>query len=150
MAALRDESDRAEYQYRLKLYESAVPYRDHSIFANLAASLLEQAKFVEAEPVARECLALREKEIPDHWRAFNARSLLGGSLTGQKRYAEAENFLLTGYAGMKQREDQIPANAKFRVKEALQRVIQFYEATGQSDKAAEWKQKLAELDKTQK
>jgi len=30
--------------------------------------------------------------------------MLGGSLLGQKRYAEAEPLLLSGYEGMKQRQ----------------------------------------------
>ena len=47
---------------------------------------------------------------------------------------------------MKQREDKIPADGKLRLKEVLQRLVQLCEATGQSDKAADWKQKLADLD----
>ena len=52
-----------------------------------------------------------KSRIPDDWLTFNARSLLGGSLLGQKKYAEAEPLLLSGYEGMKQREDKIPAAA---------------------------------------
>jgi hypothetical protein len=36
------------------------------------------------------------------------------------------------------------------VKESLKRLVQLYEATGQSEKAAEWKQKLAEFEQAQK
>jgi len=97
-------------------------------------------------PLARECLLLREIQIPDDWRTFNTRSMLGGSLLGQKKYADAEPLLLSGYEGMKQREDKIPPDGKPRLKEALQRLVQFYEATSQPDKAAEWKQKLADFD----
>ena len=75
--------------------------------------------------------------------------MLGGSLLGQKKYAEAEPLLLSGYEGMKQREDKIPATGKSRVKETLQRLVQLYESTGQSEKAAEWKKKLAEFDQTE-
>ena len=76
--------------------------------------------------------------------------MLGGALLGQKKYAEAEPLLLTGYEGMKQREGKIPTAGKVRPKEALQRLVQLYEDMGQSAKAAEWKQKLAELQKTEK
>ena len=41
-------------------------------------ALLSFEKFAEAQPLARECLALREKLIPDEWVTFNARSMLGG------------------------------------------------------------------------
>ena len=47
---------------------------------------------------------------------------------------------------MKKREDKIPANGKIRLKQSLQRLVQLYEATGQSEKAAEWNKKLAEFD----
>jgi tetratricopeptide (TPR) repeat protein len=113
--------------------------------AELALVLLNGEKFRDAEPLARECLESREKNIPDDWRTFNTRSLLGGSLLGQKKYAEARPLLLTGYEGMKQRENLIPAVGKPRLKEALQRLVQFCQET-KSEQATEWKQKLAELD----
>jgi hypothetical protein len=50
---------------------------------------------------------------------------------------------------MKSRENDIPAEAKPRLKEALQRLVQLYEATGRPDRAAEWKQKLADFDTSQ-
>ena len=115
------------------------------MLAQRISALLADGKFAEAEPLARECLAIREKQIPDDWLTFNARSLLGGSLLGQKKYAEAEPLLLAGYEGMKQREDRIPAVGKPRLKETLQRLVQLYDATGRPDQAAEWKQKLAAL-----
>jgi len=112
----------------------------------LTRILLVEGKFTEAEPPAREFLAIREKMLPDDPRTFNARSMLGGSLLGQKKYAEAEPLLLSGYEGMKQREDKIPAYGKSRLKESLERLVQLYEETGRSDQAAPWKQKLEQLD----
>jgi hypothetical protein len=47
---------------------------------------------------------------------------------------------------MKQRQEKVPANSKLRMKETLQHLVQLYEATGQSEKAAEWKTKRAEFD----
>ncbi len=100
-------------------------------------------------PLARECLAIREQQLPDDWRTFNARNLLGGSLLGQKKYAEAEPLLLSGYQGMKQREEKILAAGRPRVPETLQRLVQLYEQTGRADQAAEWKQKLTEFEKAE-
>jgi Flp pilus assembly protein TadD len=142
LALSESEPEKNELSSRLKLYESSIPYRDHGALAEKAKALLDAGKYDEAEPVARECLALREKEIPDDWRAFNARSMLGGSLLGQKKYAAAEPFLLSGYEGMKQREDKIPQEGRLRLKEALQRLVQLHEATDRPDQAAEWKRKL--------
>ena len=67
--------------------------------AALGSNLLEQAKWSEAEPVLRECLAIRDKAMPDDWRRFNAMSLLGGALLGQGRYAEAEPLIVPGTRG---------------------------------------------------
>lgn len=69
--------------------------------------------------------------------------MLGGSLLCQRKYAEAESFLLLGYEGMKQREKSIPDAGKMRIPEAIQRVAELYEATGQAEKTAEWKKLLA-------
>jgi tetratricopeptide (TPR) repeat protein/tRNA A-37 threonylcarbamoyl transferase component Bud32 len=110
--------------------------------AQLTRTLLRNRKFSEAEPPARECLAIREKKLPNDFRAFNAKSLLGGSLLGQKKYAEAEPLLVSGYEGLKQREDTIPTEGRYCLKEALQRLVQLYEVTGRPDQAVEWKRKL--------
>ena len=148
-AMLQDEKQRSGFNERLKLYESGLPYRDHGQLAAMTKALLDELKPAEAEPLARECLALRQVLIPDDWRTFNARSMLGGSLLGQKKYAEAEPLLLSGYEGMKLREDKIPANGKPRLKETLQRLVQLYEAKGQSENAAEWNRKLTEFDQAE-
>jgi len=131
---------------------------DHPALANALAeftfALLGSGKYSEAEPTARECLAIYEKSLPDDWRTFDARSMLGGSLLGQKKYAEAEPLLLSGYEGVKQREANIisgnssPRFWHFHVdekpwlKEAARRLVQLYEATGRSDQATEWRNKL--------
>src|SRR5262249_54884258 len=56
----------------------------------------------------RECLAIREKQMPNDFRAFNARALVGQALLLQQKYAEAEPLLLEGYEGLRQRQAQIP------------------------------------------
>jgi tetratricopeptide (TPR) repeat protein len=142
IALLRNEEERKDYTSRLRLYESKIPYRDSAALASRASALLDAGKFAEAEPLARACLALREKQIPDDWRTFSIRSELGGSLLSQKKYAEAEPLLLSGYEGMKQCENGIPTEGKPRLMEALQRLVQLYKATNRPDQAAEWKQKL--------
>jgi hypothetical protein len=110
--------------------------------ARLIRSLLAEEKFTEAEPLARECLALCEKESPNDWLTFQARSLLGGSLLGQKKFNDAEPFLLSGFEGMQQRAEKIPLDDKPRRKEALQRIVQLYEASAKPEKAAAWKKRL--------
>jgi hypothetical protein len=67
-------------------------------------------------------------------------------LSGQKNYAEAEPLLVSGYDGMKQRHERIPAEDKPLLKEAVESLIQLYETTARPDKAAEWRQKLGRSD----
>jgi len=57
----------------------------------------------------------------------------------QKQYAAAELLLLQGYE---------PPQAKdLRLREALERLVQLYDAWGKPDKAAEWRKKLEEAAK---
>ena len=79
---------------------------------------------------------------PDVWTTFNTRSLLGGSLLGQGKYAEAEPLIVSGYEGMKAREAKIPAPSKPRLHQAAERVVRLYEAWGKPDKVREWRAKL--------
>ncbi|MEI4927474.1 hypothetical protein Q8G50_33700, partial [Klebsiella pneumoniae] len=73
--------------------------------------------------------------------------MLGGSLLGQKKYADAEPLLLEGFNGMKEREAKIPTAAKPRLTEALERLVQLYDAWGRKDRADAWRAKL-EASKT--
>jgi hypothetical protein len=68
--------------------------------------------------------------------------MLGGALNGQKKRAEAEPLMVQGYEGMKQRAAQIPLNGKPRLAEALERLVQLYDAWGKPDKAARWRSEL--------
>ena len=90
----------------------------------------------------RQALAVLDKKSPDDWQNFETRSLVGASLLGQKKYAEAEPFLLHGYEGMKAREAKIPARSRRRLLEAGKRIVTLYNAWGKPDKAEEWRKKL--------
>jgi tetratricopeptide (TPR) repeat protein len=105
--------------------------------------LVEIGKPAEAEPLLRESLEMRRSTLPaDHWLIANVQSLLGAALAGQSRFDEAEPLLLEGYAGMKD-HPQAPAQRKA---EALQRIVTLYEASGQSERAAEWRALLEQSD----
>ncbi|HXJ61992.1 MAG TPA: serine/threonine-protein kinase [Verrucomicrobiae bacterium] len=137
------------YRDRVQALRAVVPGDDPGLahaLAQLTSKLLGQGKFTNAEPIARECLAIREKQLPDDWRTFNTRSLLGDTLLGQQKYADAEPLLVSGYQGMAQRQNQIPAEAKAKLKESMQRLVNLYVATGQTNQAAEWKKNLKEFD----
>ncbi len=139
-------------QERLREARKALP-KDSPELAGLLAqiglSLLQLKKWTEAEPLLRECLAIREKTEPDDWRTCNTKSLLGGALLGQKKYAEAEPLLRKGYEGMKQREKTIPPQASTRLPEALDRLIEFYTATNKPDEVKKWQAERAKYPAVQ-
>jgi serine/threonine protein kinase/Flp pilus assembly protein TadD len=114
----------------------------------LVLTLLAEGKYEPAEILTRQCLTIREKQMPNDARTYSTRSLLGACLLGQKRYVEAEPLLLSGYQGIKERYDKIPWEGQHVLREALDRIIRFYEVTGQSDKVASWKQQIAEVGQT--
>jgi WD40 repeat protein/serine/threonine protein kinase len=147
MALLKNEDQKLDYGLRLKLYQASTPYRDDAELATRVSALLAEGGFDDAEPRARACLALRERQMPDDWRIYSARAALGQVLLGQKKYAEAEPWLLSGYEGMEQRNARIPAAGKERLREALRRLVNLYEGWGKPDKTAEWQQKLAKAEK---
>jgi len=109
--------------------------------ADLALAYLSQGKFAESEPVAREALEAEKKVQPDNWQRFRAASLLGASLAGEKKYAEAGPLLLEGYQGMLARKDRIDASDLYHLELAHQWVVQLYQAWGKPEKAAEWKKR---------
>lgn len=116
--------------------------------AVLGLNLLHQHKHADAQSLLRDSLHIREAKQPDAWTTFNTQSLLGDTLLGQKKYTDAEPLLLKGYQGMKEREAKIPSQGKVRLTEALERLVQLYDATGKKDEAAKWRKLLDETKKT--
>jgi tetratricopeptide (TPR) repeat protein len=107
--------------------------------ADLALAYQSQGKFAESEPLARQAFEFDRKKRPDDWQRFRAESLLGGSLAGQKKYAEAEPLLLQGYQGMAARKQRIAVPDRYHLDRAREWIVQLYEAWGKPEKAAEWR-----------
>jgi serine/threonine protein kinase/tetratricopeptide (TPR) repeat protein len=110
--------------------------------ASVGLNLLRQKKFGDAEVHLRPCLAIRIKAQPDVWTTSNTKSLLGASLLGQDRYAEAEPLLLEGYRGMSEHAASIPPQHKVRLAEAAERLVRLYVAWGKPDRADQWRKQL--------
>jgi tetratricopeptide (TPR) repeat protein len=98
-----------------------------------------EAEFAESETLARQALDSDRKIRPDHWRRFQAESLLGASLAGQKKYAEAEALLLDGYRGMMAPKDRREVPDPYYLDRAREWIVQFYQASGKRKEAAEWR-----------
>jgi serine/threonine protein kinase/Tfp pilus assembly protein PilF len=143
-AGKHDQADRLvrDVLERLRKKDGTKSDETALMLAMLGKLLLRQQQYCTAEPLLRECLAIREQKLPDDWSRYNALSMLGGALLGQKKYADAEPLLLQGYEGMKQREAKIPPQGKVRLVEATERLVRLYEATNQPEKARPWREKL--------
>ena len=103
---------------------------------------MDQKNSAEAEPFARGCPAIRAKNKPDGWTTLFTRFTLGTALVGQKKYADAEPFLVQGYEGLKQRVAKMPPADKDELTIALKRLVQLYDSCGRPEKAALWRMKL--------
>lgn len=111
-------------------------------FGRLAETLLQGQKFADAEATAREFDAFCGKELRESWQVFYAESLLGGALLGLNKLSEAEPLLLGGYDGLKRSETKMAPEEKPRVKDAVSRIVRYYEATSQPEKVSSWKKEF--------
>ena len=87
-----------------------------------------------------------EKTAPDSWRRYNCQSMLGASLAGQRKYAQAESLLLSGYEGMIQRESTIPNTRRNVLEDGGNWIVRLYQDWGKPEKAAEWRDRLQRKD----
>ena len=109
--------------------------------ADLSLAYVLQGKFAQGEPLAREAWEFNRVNRPDTWQQFRAESLLGASLAGQKKYAEAEPLLLEGYQGMAERKPRIEVPDWYHIDRARDWLVELYRAQGSRAKAAEWSKK---------
>ncbi len=135
------------YRQALDIYR-AILGADHAVcivvLGELALTLEYAGKLAEIEAQLRHALEISEKNLTNSWSTFNTRSLMGRCLTEARKYGEAEPLLLSGYAGLKEREGILTADRKYLLKEAARRLVQLYQATDRPDQAAAWKKKLAD------
>ncbi len=117
--------------------QAETEYRDNKI-----EKYLEEEKYRDAEMQSRiKLIRLHHNaELPEgNWKIGYMMTLRGASLSGQEKFEEAEPQLLDGYSQMK----NDPEVSDERMQEALQRIIELYEAWGKPDKAAEYRAILA-------
>jgi tetratricopeptide (TPR) repeat protein len=115
--------------------------------AGLGWNLLNQQRYVEAEPILRESLATLGKIELGEWTTCFTETLLGRALLGQQKYAEAEPLLVAGYEGMKRKEKglghgSLSSRDSAKVIETLECLVQLYEKMNKPVEAARWREKL--------
>jgi tetratricopeptide (TPR) repeat protein len=140
--ALADRGKREEAESLLrglvKAQRAALPagHRDLGLSLGTLARVVTDAK--EGEGLARESLGiLRKTLLPGHWVVASNESVLGGCLSAQGRYAEAETLLVDSYAKLAKAKGASPP----RLAEAHARLVRLYEGWGRPNKAAEWRAK---------
>ena len=102
----------------------------------LAAVLLDLGRVVEAESLARDALATRAGWPQSRPRATAfVRGVLGACLAAQGHDAEAERLLVAGYEDLAAR----PTHSRLHVRQALERIIAFYDSRGQTALAESWR-----------
>lgn len=102
----------------------------------------DEGHYLQAEALLREALGGFLKTRPDFWARFEIESTLGASLTGQRKFAEAEPLLLSGYEGLARLEATIPPLNKSSLEHAGNWIVALYDNWGLPGKAVEWRQKL--------
>jgi hypothetical protein len=91
-------------------------------------------------------VAIYEKATADDFSLSDSLSMLGESLLGLRRYAEAEPALVTGYEGMVAHETEILLAQRSRLREAAERVVRLYDSWNKPQEAATWKWKVGMRD----
>jgi tetratricopeptide (TPR) repeat protein len=116
--------------------------------ASLGALRLQQQEYRAAETALRSALQLYENTKADGWERYECQSLLGTGLSRQKKYAEAEPLVVSGYEGMLRRQATIPAGHRRALQEAGERAVRLYTDWGKPEKAAAWAQKLQDPNRS--
>lgn len=115
--------------------------------SNLANVLRQVGGLEEAENMARESLNLFKVKAPRDWRNHVVSDVLGAVLLTQRRFGEAEVFLLNAQTGLAECAD-CPLLFK---REVLEHLVELYvgweeaePGQGNSAKASKWRSALAE------
>jgi tetratricopeptide (TPR) repeat protein len=109
----------------------------------LGRALTAVGRAADAEPILRECLAIRERTQPDTWPLATAQAALGATLLERKQYEEAERRLRAGFDGLRDRNRGLaPGVVRLRLAETAGHLVRLYEATGRKEEAARWKEKV--------
>jgi len=102
---------------------------------------MEQEHYADAKPLFRECFGIRQQALPEENPLIaEATSAWGESIAKQGRYDEAEPLLIESCPAVKKRG----GDEHKRTVEALERIVDLYQAWGKHELAAQWQAELPE------
>jgi tetratricopeptide (TPR) repeat protein len=147
-SARRDNNHPADAEVAAKqciaVARKTLPAQDSALagpLGTLGWSLSRQGRPADAEPFLREALEIAEKKHRP-FAIADSQWLLGESFALQGKYADAEQLMLKGAAGLK---ESTPVQT-VRRKDAYGAIVRLYEAWGTPEKAATWRSKLAAVN----
>ena len=131
------------------------PGRHIDLMEKAGSAQLAAGNLPRAIELAHRCM----KETADvgsdqelkYWLPYKAKLLLGVCLLAQKKNAEAAPLIEEGYKEIKKRETTFDAyQRRMGVTQALERLVQLYDATGNAAEAERWRKELAARKAAQK
>jgi serine/threonine-protein kinase len=112
---------------------------------NLGGGFYLKGEYDKAEKFQRQAIDVYQKSLkPDHWMIHRSRSSLGECLVRLRRYREAEEELLTAFAGLKAALDDRHAETR----KAVSRLIDLYESWSKPDQAQPYRAMLQDKEQT--
>ena len=120
-----------------------------NLLVSAAWSLIAKVEYAKAETIARKAVFEQEKAYPKgDWRVFRSLRALGVSLAGEKKFSEAEPFFLNAYAVLKKNEPTLSPELKGKIRDIADDLVKLYEASNQTLKTIEWKQRIQDFNDT--
>jgi len=113
-----------------------------SRFKRLGECQLLEQMYADAEQSLRSSLASYDKLKVNGTNRYEAESLLGASLAGQRRFTEAEPLLLDGASGLNVPSAKRTPQESLCFQTAVQRVADLYVEWGKPDEAAALRLKM--------
>jgi eukaryotic-like serine/threonine-protein kinase len=99
----------------------------------------QEQRYQDADYTLRTALNGYQTARIETWERFHCQSLLGAALLMEKRFAEAEPLLLSGYDGMFQVRSAMPVEYRPFLADVRGAIIRLYEDWGKAAKASEWR-----------
>jgi hypothetical protein len=110
----------------------------------LLTAYVRAGKTAEATSLVTERVEDAREQYPSDSPELAAALIDNGKLLlDAKAYAAAEPLLLDGYKGLQQSETQVASQVEdARRQDALERLVQLYDAWGRPGEAAKWRKEL--------